>query len=219
MNHHYKSDSLYISVILVIVGGFLDAYSYLCRGHVFANAQTGNIVLLGIKVIEGDINAAISYIWPILAFVVGIFVAELIRKHFLEYRTIHWKQIILGFEAMILFLAAFIPQSYNMLCNILISFVCALQFQSFRTFKDNPYASTMCTGNLRTGTELLFQYIQTKEKKTLFKSLQYYIIILFFVLGASLGAISIHYLSIYATIITSILLITVIVAMKLNKDV
>ena len=39
------SESFFLTAILAIVGGFLDAYSYLMRGHVFANAQTGNIVL------------------------------------------------------------------------------------------------------------------------------------------------------------------------------
>ncbi|MEG0452497.1 MAG: YoaK family protein [Coprobacillus sp.] len=219
MEEKHKSDTFYISILLVIVGGFLDAYSYLCRGRVFANAQTGNIVLLGVKLIDGDIKAAIYYIWPILAFIVGIFVAEIIKDHFLEHHALHWKQIVLAFEVIILFLAAFIPQQYNMLCNISISFVCALQFQSFKKFKDNPYASTMCTGNLRTGTELLYKYFQTKEKKTLNKSLQYYIIILFFILGACFGAVSTLYLSNYAIILTSILLMIVIITMKLNKDV
>ena len=39
------SDSFRIGAILAAVGGFLDAYTYLARGQVFANAQTGNIVL------------------------------------------------------------------------------------------------------------------------------------------------------------------------------
>ena len=42
------SESFFLTAILAIVGGFLDAYSYLMRGHVFANAQTGNIVLFGV---------------------------------------------------------------------------------------------------------------------------------------------------------------------------
>ena len=41
------SDSFRIGAILAAVGGFLDAYTYLARGQVFANAQSGNIVLLG----------------------------------------------------------------------------------------------------------------------------------------------------------------------------
>lgn len=43
------SESFFLTAILAIVGGFLDSYSYLMRGHVFANAQTGNIVLFGVN--------------------------------------------------------------------------------------------------------------------------------------------------------------------------
>ena len=35
-----------VAALLAVVGGFLDAYTYILRGGVFANAQTGNIVLL-----------------------------------------------------------------------------------------------------------------------------------------------------------------------------
>ena len=35
------SDSFRAAVFIVLSGGFQDAYTYTCRGEVFANAQTG----------------------------------------------------------------------------------------------------------------------------------------------------------------------------------
>ena len=43
------SDSVEVAVFLAFSGGVMDAYSYLVRGGVFANAQTGNLLLLGIN--------------------------------------------------------------------------------------------------------------------------------------------------------------------------
>ena len=43
----HTSDTWCVVAFLALSGGFQDAYSFLARGHVFANAQTGNIVLLG----------------------------------------------------------------------------------------------------------------------------------------------------------------------------
>ncbi|MFR8333575.1 MAG: YoaK family protein [Oscillospiraceae bacterium] len=40
------SESFLTAVFLSLSGGLQDAYTYLFRGKVFANAQTGNIVLL-----------------------------------------------------------------------------------------------------------------------------------------------------------------------------
>ena len=53
------SESIRIGVVLAISGGFMDAYSYTGRGGVFANAETGNIVLLAISIgnknLQGDL--------------------------------------------------------------------------------------------------------------------------------------------------------------------
>ena len=45
-HHGQMSESFLTAVFLSLSGGLQDAYTYLFRGKVFANAQTGNIVLL-----------------------------------------------------------------------------------------------------------------------------------------------------------------------------
>ncbi len=92
------SDAFLTGAFLAVVGGFLDAYTYICRGAVFANAQTGNIVLMGIKLSEGNFSGAGQYIIPILAFVAGILISETIKENFREKNSfLHWRQIILAF--------------------------------------------------------------------------------------------------------------------------
>ena len=51
-----------------------------------------------------------------------------------------------------------------------------------------PFATTMCTGNLRSGTDNLFQYLKTKDKQKLGNAMQYYGIILCFISGVAVGA-------------------------------
>ena len=48
------SESLLLGALLAVAGGFFDAYTYLCRGGVFANAQTGNIVLFGLELAQRE---------------------------------------------------------------------------------------------------------------------------------------------------------------------
>ena len=66
------SNSFIVYAILALSGGFMDAYSYMCRGKVFANAQTGNILLLGINISERNWQMALHYLVPVLAFAIGI---------------------------------------------------------------------------------------------------------------------------------------------------
>jgi hypothetical protein len=66
--------------LLASVGGFLDAYTFVGRGGVFANAQTGNIVLLGVAAGERHWPAALLHVPPILAFMLGIALAETLAR-------------------------------------------------------------------------------------------------------------------------------------------
>ncbi|HEV3423197.1 MAG TPA: YoaK family protein, partial [Paraburkholderia sp.] len=43
-----------VAVLLTLSGGFLDAYTYVGHGGVFANTMTGNVALLGIHIAAGD---------------------------------------------------------------------------------------------------------------------------------------------------------------------
>ena len=72
--------------------------------------------------------------------------------------------------------------------NILVSFVCAVQVESFRKVNGHSVATTMCTGNLRSATEQIFHYVRTRDPDTRKTILSYYEIVVFFALGATLGA-------------------------------
>lgn len=65
------SESIRLGSILMFSGGFLDAYSYLVRGQVFATAETGNIALMGISLARGDLALAGRYLIPVAAYAAG----------------------------------------------------------------------------------------------------------------------------------------------------
>ena len=82
----------------------------------------------------------------------------------------------------------FVPVSVpHALVNTTVSLICSLQVNTFRQMHGLPYATTMCTGNLRSGTELLFHAVQDRDPTARRRGLQYYAIILLFILGAFLG--------------------------------
>ena len=66
------SESLLLNLLLACSGGFQDAYTYIGRGHVFANAQTGNIVLLSTHLLSGNVSLVLHYLLPVLAFAGGV---------------------------------------------------------------------------------------------------------------------------------------------------
>lgn len=214
------SDSFLLGAILALTGGFLDAYTYLCRGGVFANAETGNIVLMGIKLANGSFLQAAYYLVPILCFSAGVLVAQIIRSKFRKNTLVHWRQITVAFEIAVLFAIAFVPsdEKSNMITNALVSFVCSLQVQSFRQIHGNSIATTMCTGNLRSATEKIYKYLTTKNKADLISGLHYFGIILFFIIGASAGAVITNILSVKAILIPCSLLLICFMLMFISRE-
>lgn len=184
------SESMILGVVLTLAGGFQDAYSYNCRGQVFANAQTGNIVLLGQNIASGNFQNALHYLFPLLAFLAGVYLSEWVRELCKSFQKLNWRQIVLAFEIVMLAIAGLLPQSLNVVSNVLMSFACAMQVDSFRKFRGIPCATTMCIGNMRSGTELLCRYHITKDPELKRKSLHYYFIILVFAIGAAIGAVA-----------------------------
>ena len=183
------SDSFRAAVFIILSGGFQDAYTYTCRGEVFANAQTGNIVLLSTALFRGEMQTALKYLIPVLSFLIGTATAEVVHMRFKNCEKIHWRQIILFCEILLLFLVGFMPGSAEQLADAIVSFVCAMQVQTFHKVRGHAYASTMCIGNLRAGTEALCAYLRVKDKKILLKALTYFGVILVFGIGAGLGSI------------------------------
>ncbi len=201
------SESYILGIILAVVGGYLDAYTYLTRGGIFANAQTGNIVLLSIKLAQRDIRKAVSYLIPISAFAIGVLVAEFFKIKLKHSRLLHWRQLVIVFELILLFAAAFLPQGRaDIIVTTTISFVCAMQVEGFRSINSNTVATTMCTGNLRSATQLLFYGIRNKDKKEIVKSFNYYGIIFFFMLGAVAGVVITDLIGVKSIIICSVFL-------------
>ena len=188
MNRKNIFESFTVGGLLAIVGGYLDSYTYVIRGGVFSNAQTGNIILCAINLSEGSFNRAIYYSIPVISFIIGILLSEYAKKKFISGGIFHWRHIMIIVEMIILSTVAFLPKGdWDFMANILVSLTCAIQVETFRTLYGNPYATTMCTGNLRSGTEKLFFFIINRNNHEKKSFIQYYSIILFFVVGVIIG--------------------------------
>ena len=108
------SESMLTAAFIILSGGFQDAYTYFFRGKVYANAQTGNIVLLSQHLFTGDFLKALHYLIPLVAFASGILAAELFREHFQSLKALHWRQMIVLAEILLLFSVGFFPQELNL---------------------------------------------------------------------------------------------------------
>ena len=218
------SDSYFVAALLSMTGGFLDAYTFISRDGVFANAQTGNFARLAIYLANGNWELVLRYFIPIIFFVIGVSVTMWISRHTHESGVLCWQHYTVLLEIVLLFIVSWVPYGKisNIYANLLVSFTCAIQAESFRKVLGTPFASTMCTGNLRNATEYLNQFFVDKEPSLLKKSIQYFGIDLLFVVGAAIGTVITGVLRIHATLLCCIVLCVVFLAIpkkyKLTYD-
>lgn len=180
--------------LLAASGGFMDAYSYMARGHVFANAQTGNILLLGIEVSRRNWMTAAGYALPIIAFVAGVLIVDSVRLGGGRIpRCAYWRPRMLLVEMALFFSVACIPGRYDFLANALTSMACGIQVESFRTICGNAITTTMCVGNLRSGAEHMAAFWMTGEQSQMKKGALYFLVIFSFCVGAVIGNECVRY--------------------------
>ena len=211
------SESAVVNLILALSGGCMDAYSYLYRGEVFANAQTGNMLLFGVNAASGNFAEAMKYFWPVIAFTAGIILADVIRSRIQEVH-VHWRQIVLIGEILLLFAVCWIPQSHNDLANMLISLACGMQVETFRSFRGNGIATTMCIGNLRSGTYNFDKYMQTHQKQYIKKAIVYFGVIFFFMLGAIVESVLIRHFAENALYFSVLMLVIACILMIIRRE-
>lgn len=191
MNTSGSERRLYLAAFLyTVVGGYLDAYCYVIHGHVFANAQSGNIVLLGLALADGSPAAAFSHLPPILTFVAGV----------LGTLWLHERTSLSGARLrttgacveIIVLLTLFLlgSKTPNSLVVPLIAFVAAVQVTSFQAVSDWKFNSAMTTGNLRAAlSSLVLWRSQKNPAQDRRNFLATGAICLLFLLGALLGGV------------------------------
>lgn len=186
------SQRLRVAHLLTLVGGFLDAYTYFERGGVFANAQTGNIVKLGIALVHGQREAYLIYLLPILAFSLGLFVSLAVVELLARSARRLVRRLVLVIEMLALGIVGLIPlgEQWDTLANCIVSFVAAMQYETFTTFRGDAIVTTMSTGNLRKCMDSLFAGIAKRDRTQLGRAARFLGIILTFMLGAALGTLS-----------------------------
>ena len=80
------------------------------------------------------------------------------------------------------------PGRWDAAVNVAVSSSAPCRWRASGRSEATAVATTMCTGNLRSATEQIFHYVRTRDPDTKKTILSYYEIVVFFALGATLGA-------------------------------
>ncbi len=173
------SQTVRLGVLLALVGGGLDAYTFVSRGGVFANAQTGNVVLMSVAAAQAHWRQALNHVPAIIAFVAGVITAESLKRPKVATLVRKPARAAIVLEIVVLLLVGFVPHNtLNSLVIILVAFTASVQVSTFRTLVDTPYATTMTTGNLRTAAQSAHRALADHDAEAARRTRQFGTIIL-----------------------------------------
>lgn len=148
--HYLTCERNWVYFTLIAVAGFWGAYTYLLRGNVFCNAQTGNVVLMGLALGSAEWAKAGYYLVPISAYILGAFVSELLPNPIKHRFNVRWDTVLMLIEMIAVLGLGFLPETAPVqICQVVINFVASMQYNTFRQAEGVPVATTFATNHIR----------------------------------------------------------------------
>lgn len=153
---YLECERWWIFALLMTVGGYLGAFTYNLRGGVFCNAQTANFVLMAMALGKGQFARAAYFLIPMGAYLAGVVLSEALPLKLRKTGLIRWDTALVGLEALVVLILGLLPESAPFqMTQIVVNFICAMQYNTFRQAQGVPMATTFCTNHLRqTGIHL-----------------------------------------------------------------
>ncbi|MHC1479915.1 YoaK family protein [Frateuria aurantia] len=186
---------LRVAILLLFSAGFMDAFTYLAYGHVFANAMSGNVVQIAVALPQGNWPEIYRHLPPLAAFFPGILAARWLMARAAATPYAQVARRVLTAQVLLLLLTALgIHQLPAFAVTACIAFMSSMQNTTFRTIGPLSYTSVVTTGNLRSLGESIFGWITGDRSKYRGEIQALSSICLAFAAGATTGAVMTHLL-------------------------
>jgi uncharacterized membrane protein YoaK (UPF0700 family) len=206
------STTLRFALLLTAANAFLDAHTYIARGHVFANVQTGNVIFFAMDASEGHLVTALAHVWPILAFMAGVLLAAYLKAGRVNRHLAHPLRWTMLAQAIVLAVIGFVPASVpHTYVTVPISFVAGIQIGLFRSIGDLVYVPLATTGNIMRLVESGYTGFVDRQPAGRAAFGTYGLLTLFFAIGALIGAFATRAMGVQAIWLPAALLAVTLV--------
>lgn len=139
-----------VFLLMIAVGGFFGAYTFIQKGGVFCNAQTANFVMMAVQLGQKNWLKAAYYLVPVSAYLLGAVLSEFLPKRINRLGVLRWDTFFVGFEILCVFALGFVPDDVpTQICQVAVNFIASMQYNTFRQAHKVSMATTFCTNHLR----------------------------------------------------------------------
>jgi len=206
-----------IAQLMAMTSGGIDAYSYLTHGHVFASMQTGNLILLGVNIIDGKFSVILNYLLPILTYCIAAAITKWFQLHFPKEARVDRQSLILTFELFVFLIVAIISDIVPLDVTILmISFAISAQFVEFSSLHGMPVNTLMMSGNIKKVGMLTVDGVINKKPKSIRRAKRSLLLILAFFIGVIVSAWAVKILDRQAILFEVLILLVALFVVHFN---
>ncbi len=158
--------------------GFVDIYTFLAHGHVFAEAMTGNLVLIGVGMFHPQTVEFWRPLAAFIAFVVGIVSVWLLgRRTTSRARAqghVRAAQLTtLAFEIVLLTVVAFLPHGFpSAVVSTAIAFASGMQIAAFQHIGPASFTTTVMTTNSLHAVDAILTALASRARRDLVVALR-----------------------------------------------
>lgn len=213
------AESRQLACALTFCGGFIDAYTYIQRGHTLSAGQTGNVIFFSSALADHNIPGMINRASTFIAFSLGLLLVGLFHKYV---KSHYWRVFCLFPILAICIIVGFLPTSVpNYYIVTAIAFGLAIQNASFSKIEGMGYNNAFTTGNLKKSVVAWSAFFFGEDKSKYTAAVNYMMLTISFAIGAIVSAL-LQKIFILKTIWIAVIFIAVInsfyiAALKRNK--
>lgn len=181
------SESRILATALTFSAGFIDAYTYIQRGHTLSAGQTGNVIFFASAFADHNIAGMLNRATTFIAFTLGLLLVGLFHKYV---KSNYWRVFCLFPILFICLGVGFVPKNVpNYYVVPVIAFGLAVQNASFSKIEGMGYNNAFTTGNLKKSVVAWSAYFFGEDKSQHNAAVNYMFLVIAFALGAIVSAL------------------------------
>ena len=186
-NSAKPAESRQLACALTFCGGFIDAYTYIQRGHTLSAGQTGNVIFFSSALADHNIPGMINRASTFIAFKLGLLLVGLFHKYV---KSHYWRVFCLFPILIICIVVGFLPKSVpNYYIVPAIAFGLAVQNASFSKIEGMGYNNVFTTGNLKKSVVAWSAFFFGADKSQHTAAVNYMMLTISFMVGAIVSAL------------------------------
>lgn len=181
-----------LTLLTTFLMGAIDAYTFIEQDGSFASAQTGNLVVLSIKIFSGQFSETSYHIFSFIGYAIGAFIGEVMVDQLKDHRLYSIKRPLQLKVLVLAGIAIFQPILPHGMTIFFLGLLAGYALSVYRKFSSTTVNNGIMTGNTKNMMNKLYLYVFKKDGAAKQSLTHFLIVLIVFTAGAGVSTLWIH---------------------------